>query len=660
MRLSARTLATFDPAELWEILTGRFVLVFDDGEMEVDWRSTIYSAYAWEFHRRYPNTPMLKRHHAKTLLDRGRLHSGTHLELLGNVMNDTLDTYMQDPSVSRDALWELVYRTTNVMYNVLIHKLEEYVVSLDITDFMNVLKHPKIIEQRKKLQPTSESIKETYKVYTDVLLNGVDLPRNPIALAAQSKTANLQQILQCVSPLGFGTDTDQWVFQTPIMRGYAQGLRAIYDSAVESRKAAMALTQAKSPLQDVEYFSRRMQLMDQTVQNLHMEDCGATEYLHWHVKGELYDENHVKIFGGDLQFIEGKYYLDETTQTLKVIKRSDKHLIGKTIKMRSVLHCAHRDPYGVCATCFGELSLSVPEQTNLGQICCTTMAQEVTQGVLSTKHLIGSASIDRIIIKPEQADFLKSSQDGNSYLLADSLRKKRVTMVIGRGFAPALTDILDVKQIEDLNIVNVSAMTEIGFKIHEGEISNLFGVKVGMSGRDASLTYPMLAYIRRMGWIPNEKGNYEVDMSEWDWSKPVLTLPLVHFSMSDHSKDMAEMLESSVKEMATRDTNVTPDAFLAEFYMLVNKRLSVNLAVLEVIVYATTIVSAENDDYQLPKPWTTREMGVMEYTMDNRSLAPAMAYEGHYDNFVEPSSYTKTNRPDSPMDGVLMPAELYN
>jgi hypothetical protein len=60
----------------------------------------------------------------------------------------------------------------------------------------------------------------------------------------------------------------------------------------------------------------------------------------------------------------------------------------------------------------------------------------------------------------------------------------------------------------------------------------------------------------------------------------------------------------------------------------------------------------------LPKPWTDRGLGVMDMTMDRRSLSATMAYEGHYDVFISPESYTKKNRADHPMDALICPNEV--
>jgi len=70
------------------------------------------------------------------------------------------------------------------------------------------------------------------------------------------------------------------------------------------------------------------------------------------------------------------------------------------------------------------------------------------------------------------------------------------------------------------------------------------------------------------------------------------------------------------------------------------------------------IISAQDNDYGLPKPWTKNGLGIMKLSMANRSLAPAMAYEGHQSILISPSSYVDTNRPDHPFDAILMPGEV--
>lgn len=480
---------------------------------------------------------------------------------------------------------------------------------------------------------------------------------NPVALVVRSRLVNDMQILQCIGPRGFMTDIDSFEFRFPILRGYAEGIRSFQDSLIESRSAAKSLLFSKSPLQEAEYFSRRLQLMSQIVQNLHEGDCGSTEYLHWNVRDKQVIDG-ITVFGGDLKNLEGKHYVEDGV--LKTIMEGDKHLIGKSLLLRSTLHCAHPDPYGVCSTCFGAMSTSVPARSNLGHMCCTSMTQKSSQSVLSVKHLDGSSTIEPIRLRLEMKKYLAVSQSGNSYMLAAALKGKPLKLVIAPSYAPNLTDINNVKNIEDLNIAMVSMISEIGmYVVHNGKVEFIDGLETSMERRQSSMTYALLNYVRDRGWGTDDKGNYTIDMEHWDWSEPILSLPLKHFNMSDHSKEIADMLESSVKEMRKRDKGVSPDAFLVEFCDTVNSRLSVNLAVLEVTLLAAMIVSAEKQNYRLPKPGTERGLGVMETSMDRRSLSAAMAYEGQYYNFIDPYSFILTDRPNHLMDGILVPELVY-
>lgn len=118
------------------------------------------------------------------------------------------------------------------------------------------------------------------------------------------------------------------------------------------------------------------------------------------------------------------------------------------------------------------------------------------------------------------------------------------------------------------------------------------------------------------------------------------------------------MLESSVDKLQERDQNASADTALVELFDLVNDKLTVNLAVLDVVIYGTMIVSAEDNNYALPKPWGECGLGVMRASMANRSLSAAMAYEGHREIIVSPISFINTNRAEHPMDGLICPEAL--
>jgi hypothetical protein len=641
------------------MLTGDFVLVFDNGEeITTNAHETLYTSYALDFFREYPNTPLLPHHHIQSIIGNGRLGSDSHLQILGTCMWSVYDCYVAayvnnggNETDFRDSLAEKIYQLTNLIYNDLSYRLEDYVVSLDITDFINVVNQPDIKNANDTVQATQQSIDHTYTVIKDALINSEELRDNPISLASRSKLVNVNQVLQCIAPRGYLTDTDSCLFPVPVLRGYVQGLRSFHDSFIESRSAAKSLIFSKTPLQQAEYFSRRLQLMSQIVQHLHSGDCGSTIYLLWKVRGPTIENGAVKR-AGDLKQLAGKFYMDSDDK-LKIIHGDDHDLVGRTLKIRSVIHCCHPDPYGICSTCFGELSLSVPANTNIGQMCCTSLAQKSSQNVLSVKHLDGSSVVDGIILSESEQQYLKVAIDDNSYMLADHLKGQHIQIVICAEQATNITDIMEVANVETLNITRVSELAEIGFRVIADGVTHTETIDVSLNGRLASMTYPLLKYIRAHGWGIDACGNYTISMDDWDWKSTILTLPLKHFNMSDHSADIAKMLESSVDKLQERDNNVSADTALMELFDLVNDKLTVNLAVLDVVLYSTMIVSAEEGNYGLPKPWGDSGLGIMRASMANRSLSAAMAYEGHREVIVDPNSYIRTNRTEHIFDRLL-------
>lgn len=664
-RLSARFLSTMTTEQIISTIKGRFILVFDDGELHTCARETIFSSFVWEFHRQYPKTPMYKKHHVKDIIGNRRLGYGTHLKLIGNVMWDAHAAYHDMPDahgqITLERLAELAYRVVNEMYNKLSYLCEAWVTSLDLLDYLEILDHPDIIAAKKDAPPTEIAIAHIHDTISKALLEDPRLEHNPIARSVKSGLSNMGQVLQCVGPRGPISDTDGHYFPTPIMRGFAEGFRTFRDSYIESRHASMSLAQAKDPLEQTEYFSRRLQLICQNVQNLHMTDCGSTEYLYWTIRDKALDEEGNVVQKSDLELLQGKYFVNGEGG-LSAIRKTDKHLYGHTLKLRSVLHCQHPDPYGVCATCFGELAYSIldPLTGNLGQTNCTSMTEVVSQLVLSTKHFVGSSMMEAIILDNFMKNYFEVSSDRTSYLLNKRLRTSHVRMIIPYQYAANFTDIKDVADINQLtSITRISELPEIGLIIGSGDtIEGPLAFKVAVDRRMASLTYPMLAHIKQKGYSLNEKGHYVVDMDGWDYDRAILTLPSKRYNMSDHSAEIADILEASIKEIAERDLEEAVDPTMAKLFDHVNERLNVNLAVLEVVLYGGMVVSAGNDNFALPKVGTGRALGVYDMTIENRSMAAKMAYEHQLSSILNPHNYITPNRMDHPFDAILMPFEV--
>lgn len=659
MKILARSLLKFKTRELWEMLTGEFTLVFDDGEVQTNYKETLFSSYTWDLLREFPISVMKKSYFIQFALANNEYRANTHLKLLSEINWDIYNEYIDKHNSTVESEWEfrsyLRRRVTEVydlIYNDLAYRLEEYVTSLDILDLIEVHNHPKIKHANETVVPTQSSIDRTYKVIQSVLNDRNELPGNAVGKLTRAGNANVGQINQCLGPRGYLTDIDSNIFKKPILVSYLKGIHSLHDSLIDSRLASKSLIFSKKPLQQAEFFSRKLQLMNQVVRNLNFRDCGTKHYLQWHVRGPHISGGHKAP--GDLNNLRGIWYQKEDG-TEDWIRGDEDHLIGQTLNLRNPIYCQDADRLGVCSKCFGQLSFSTFKDCNLGQYCWTFVAEKSTQSVLSVKHYDGSSVVDSIFIKDNLKEYLKISPSGSSYLLSERLKGKKINLIIHPNDAEGINDVNKVKDVRKLNITRVSSINQIGIEVIDDIDSTITAIPVGMKGRPASFTYDFLNYIKENGYTVNAKHNYTIPLDKWDWTKTFLVLPLKHYDMGQHSAAISNMIESRIDQMKIRDSDVSVDAFLTEFYDLVNSKLTVNLAPLSIVVYGIMVVSAINENYSLPKPYTDSGLGVMRLIMNRRSLSALLAYQGQRDAIKDPISYIGKNRLPHPFDDIVMP-----
>lgn len=666
--LSARKLLSFSTSQLWDMLTGSFYIRFDDGEeILTNHRETLYSSYFWDFHRKYPKTPLLKHHHVSHVLKGKDLTSKTHIELVGLVYWDVVDTYELITPSMRDSVTRMIYEITNTLYVDLSHRAESSVVSIDVLDFIQIIDNPDVKESLLRVEREAEikdgdygraAIDAAYKKTLEVLEKSSDLENNAVARAVRAKMVNANQVLQCVNPRGFLTDVDGVVIPVPVTRSYTTGMRTLYNGMVESRSAAKSLYFSESPLQDSEYFARRLQLQCMIVERLHYVDCGSTEYFAWRVKPPKVVGDRT-VYPGDLRFLVGKYYHDEVSGKLLEIRENDTHLYNKTIQLRSVLTCKHPDHHGVCAVCFGKLSDNLTSDVNLGHYCAAMMTQQTSQSVLSTKHLDASSSSEPIVLSEMGKRYFSVSKNGNGYLVNRDFKDQFFQIMISQDEVYGLTDILLLNSIDDVNPSRISEIESVTI-VTKDKQGTLFKIPITVSqnGRMAMLTPDFLDFLKNHRWEQDNKGNFIFKFDNWDFNKPMMLLPEMEYSFSYHSHQVAEIIESRMKEIGDRMRPESPFSTLIELFDLVNAKLNVNLALLEVILYANMIRHGENDDFGLARNSPYATLGVSDMTLRRRSMSAAYAYEKQLVYITDPFSFYKANRPDSVFDCFIAPKEV--
>ena len=666
--IQARVLLNYTIDELWESLAGRFKLKFDDGEIiETDYKETLYTAYFWTFHKRYPNTPLLAKHHLRSILGQNKyLNNKSHVKLLKNIYWDVVDTYKAHTPKERDVYTKTIYEIVNYIYNDLPPRIDEYMLTLDALDFVNLAIHPHMANILDQVEETKESINKSHKEIMDLLNKDESLSENSIVKCVRYGSVNKNQVLQVVGPRGFVSEVDSEVLGRPITRSFTQGMRTLYNISAESRSVAKSLYYSETPLQKSEYFARKLQLLSMTIERIHYCDCGSKEYLYWKVKGPEYsDTNPDQVtYKGDLPNLVGKYYLlaEESDDTpLKVIKVSDTHLIGKTIKMRSPLHCKHPDKAGVCEICFGEMAYNLPQNGNLGHNCAASFTSVISQSVLSTKHLDASSKSETIHLTRDNMKFFNIDKNRIFYSLKKGLSKFQPKIIVAQNNVPGLTDILMVDNIKDMTLSHISSLENFNLILKEEDgtlVNNTITVSQGK--KRPVFTYDFLNYIKRYKW-KLEGARVIFDLTMWDYDKPIMKLPEVEYNFS-HYQSRVEKLIKSKHDPKDKDKihDLEPVELVAELFDTINRKQSINIALMEIIVYALMTTDPEKGYYGLARHRDKPVLSVYPDTIMGRSLSAVYAYENQEKAMVRSTSFYQFDRPDHILDVFIAPNEVLN
>ena len=685
IRISASKLNQHDPQTLWGRLSGVIDLGFDDGEVvRTTGEATLVSMYAWGLIRENPVIGLVSRYHICSMTDGRSIRPDTIRDLLARVRTDLLDRlrsdiredhplpYMHSFHKLSDYVHKRCMDLHGYAYNDMSTMVPEFVTSLDAEDMLEIYDHPDVARARSVATHDAAGLKLVNEAVRYALMKCPTMDNNSAALAVRSGAAKREQAVQCLGWRGYLTDVDGSIVNTPICRGFFEGLSTVGQILQESRSAAKSLRMAKDDLQNTEYSSRRLQLLAMSVRRLHQGDCWAghdirdrKQYLEWPEVRPERSAGGTRRIRSDLDVLAGKYYLDEEAGQLKVIRPWDKFLLGRrNLRIRSVLACRHRDPAGFCETCFGRGFYGTNYLDNPGHKSVAEIMEKASQRVLSNKHYEGSAVVEVVELPSWVKKYMILDQAGCSYyLVQDEVRgAAKYGISIKESNAPDLTDLDLVQDPRSMNIRRISKIPNFTLEIETGDGMKITQViDCTMMGRVPSFNGNFLQYIRsKKGMEPRGDGTLYISLDEWDYSQAFLSLPMRQYSMAEHAKEIAHLIESSSEESENRAMS-DPMVEIVGFSDKVNEQLEVAMGLLEIIFWACSVVDPGEGDHTMPKPWTTRALGVGRVMIAERSASPTLAFEGLIGNLLTPDTFIPKpgGRHDHPFDAFICPQEVY-
>ena len=229
---------------------------------------------------------------------------------------------------------------------------------------------------------TSE-VEDLLKKKTNELLFEMGKTKNPIWYVSKAGNHIKQKQIQELY-ISFGQIPDvsgNVIPYTMQGNGFSTGYVDPTTYYIAATGARLSSIMNKEHMGEAGYLSRNLILLSRTLTLSNtVFDCGTKHLLPLTVTDSTF-----------LHRLENKWYCENEGEPLKLIHYADcKHLIGKRIKIRSLLTCACGDE--VCHVCYGRDSHLVMNMPGMAIYNTEVYSEPVSQNILSTKHLLFTAA----------------------------------------------------------------------------------------------------------------------------------------------------------------------------------------------------------------------------------------------------------------------------
>lgn len=645
---------TYDYTDVmaWDIPPGQHQVKFADKTVKMTREKLIYSRFYWHLHRVVGSRSIPSTH---ALL--GDYRADTHIKLGAVVFMGVFNSLPQPPKPG--VIWELSREFLEIgsaICNMVSAQLGAYVTSACLYDAVAILEDPRVKEAKESYRaavpdknyslPQSaikEEMEKVYSVVRHVLYSddAGNLLGNGIRKLCRTGQVSQGQMLQLIGPRGFVPDVDGWVFQYPIDNGYLEGLDKLVDAAMESRSSSRSLLMQDDPLQQSEYFNRRMQLLCSVIHSVVGDSC----------TGYVTDNYYVNE--GESEMLKGSYHMVDGQPVMIWDDHAD--LVGQFIQLRTISGCNNEDPQTVCKTCLGWTHNVIPPGTNVGHAICTILCAIITQLLLSNKHFEGSALAATLDMTALANKWLRKDKNNTSILyLRREMKSRKPVLMVPVDYARQINQILSV-DVDQLPVSRITScpMAFLHTRDRQGNIQHPGDqIDLSVAGAGSYLSMDTLEYMKAHGWEQNGKF-IQVNLERWDYSKPLFMTP--------RTSDNVHLFLKIIKNFIMPPKNIGILAHrsrvqaLNEFTDLLSKRLKFNIVCAQIFIRACMLKIDEHGEttYDLPRAADDFVYGSASSILLNRTLAGMLAYQEQSRCMSNPDWYLRKDRPVHPLDWVL-------
>lgn len=637
----------------WELPEGGLWITFDDGQqVPMKTRKVVYGSYYNEMMQEFGGD-MLPKHQLLQMVDgkweEQMFKDGVHLKLSEQVFWDSFSNTDQ----SQETVWKMskrIYEITNDIYNYSVLELLRYMSTMDLEDVMDIQLHPKIVKLHKNYITGLITAQECHdRMYRIIETDTEYFGDNDVHLSVRAGLLSNTQVKQQHGPRANVPDINSVAFKHTIDCGYIDRLNYAYDSLIESRTASIAIYMQSGPLEQSEYNNRMCQLLCGVLNEVTYgvdSDCGTKFTVKW----TPFDDDSLKV-------VKGKYHVLEDGK-IEMLNGTEQHLIGKTLSIRSLITCGNHKQGSVCQTCLGFNAFIIPPKASYGHVLSIDTLGQISQTILSTKHVISNVKPLCLEITGRTEKYLKQLEDDKFKL---QLRKPsgNLSIRVISDEAAFISDIfVENVNLDEINAAALTDLTEIQFIYYDDkgiEVSEET-IDITVANTGAVFSKEMLAYLKEHRWDLVNNNQLEINLDKWDYNDIFLYTKRV-------SQDITATLNAfkgfvsppnDVKKRKGKgiDDCSTPEEALLELYTIMSDKLKVNFNHLEVFIKP---LMTRMTNYGLPKPGEDFRFIKLTEAISNRSGSSALGFQGQATYIASPSSYLvdPASIPDSPLDGIF-------
>ena len=339
------------------------------------------------------------------------------------------------------------------------------------------------------------------------------------------------------------------------------GISDPYDYYMDANASRIAQILQKENVGSSGYFARLLGLnnIDTSLNQDPNYDCHTQNYIALEISSEEV-----------LNRVDGRWYRMTPNGVDHIIRSHRcKHLIGKTILMRSPMTCASAARgQGICFKCYGELAY-VNKDINPGRYASEKLSSELTQRLLSAKHLLETV-IKKIKWCNEFEEFFEV--DSNCITLNSEIVTKGFNLLIDPNYMDSEDNDSEDSDDEDRYSEYV---TKVFIKTPTGE-----EIPIYSETEDKLYISNSLNGIIRKKAVP-DNGRFSIPFSVIQ-DEALFFIILHNNDLMNALQDVQDCIN---KVSVTRAKNMTKDALLNEFIRTILKsNLTIQSVHLEVIL----------------------------------------------------------------------------